>query len=131
MTGDGWAEGPEELPDAWDRIWVPDSPWESPQDMMHGYADGVPRDRGESPTLEAHDGPDTIYPDGWVTNDTVEVLEELAEDSDPWFFAVGFFKPHLPFAAPKSYFDMYNPGDITDPEDTDISPSPSGWHGSG
>jgi iduronate 2-sulfatase len=79
MTGGGWAEGPEELPDVWDRIWVPDSPWATP-----GRYDArlcrwrAPRDRGESPAWEAHDGPDTSYPDGWVANDAIETLDELA-----------------------------------------------------
>ncbi len=131
LTGEGWAEGPEELPDVWDHIWVPDSPWGTPEDMMHGYADGVPRDRGESPTWEAHDGPDTSYPDGWVANDAIETLDELAESEQPWFFAVGFFKPHLPFAAPLKYFELYDPYDIPEPEDTYIPESPSSWHGSG
>lgn len=131
LTGDGWAEGPEELPGVWDRIWVPESPWETPQDMMHGYANGQPRDRGESPTWEAHEGSDTSYPDGLVAEDAVKTLNELSESDSPWFFAVGFFKPHLPFAAPKSYFDLYDPETIPIPEDTARHPSPSSWHGSG
>lgn len=131
LTGEGWAEGPEELPGVWDRIWVPESPWETPQDMMHGYANGQPRERGESPTWEAHGGPDTSYPDGWVAEDAINVLGELSESDSPWFFAVGFFKPHLPFAAPRSYFDLYNPDSIPVPEDTVRHPSPSSWHGSG
>lgn len=131
LTGDGWAEGPEELPDAWDRVWVPESPWETPQDMMHGYANGQPRDRGESPTWEAHKGPDISYPDGWVAEDAVKTLKEHSESDFPWFFAVGFFKPHLPFAAPKSYFDLYDPETIPVPVDTARHPSPSSWHGSG
>jgi iduronate 2-sulfatase len=131
LTGEGWAEGPEELPGVWDRVWVPDSPWETPEDMMHGYANGVPRDRGESPTWESYDGPDTSYPDGWVANDAIETLQELASSDEPWFFAVGFFKPHLPFAAPLKYFELYQTEDIPEPEDTQIQPSPSSWHGSG
>ncbi|TVQ73696.1 MAG: iduronate-2-sulfatase [Balneolaceae bacterium] len=132
MAGDGWAEAPEELPGAWDRVWVPENaPWETPEDMMHGYANGVPRDRGVSPTWEAYDGPDTSYPDGWVADDAIRVLEELMDANEPWFFGVGFFKPHLPFAAPKKYFDMYDPHDIPVPEDTVRHPAPSSWHASG
>lgn len=130
-THEGWAEGPEELPGVWDRVWVPESPWETPQDMMHGYANGQPRERGESPTWEAHEGLDTSYPDGWVAEDAVKILNEFSESNSPWFFAVGFFKPHLPFAAPKSYFDLYDPETMPIPEDTARHPSPSSWHGSG
>jgi iduronate 2-sulfatase len=130
-TGEGWAEGPEELPGVWDRSWVPDSPWETPEDMMHGYANGEPRDRGESPTWESYEGPDNSYPDGWVADDAVKTLRELASGEEPWFFAVGFFKPHLPFAAPQKYFDLYDPYDIPEPDDTEIPSAPSSWHGSG
>ncbi len=129
MTGDGWAEEPEELPGAWDRAWVPEgSPWETPLDMMHGYANGVPRDRGQSPAWEAYDGPDSSYPDGWVAEGAIKVLEELAETEEPWFFAVGFFKPHLPFAAPKKYYEMNDPERIPEPHDTVRHPDPSSWH---
>ena len=132
LAGAGWAEAPEELPGAWDRSWVPeDAPWETPEDMMHGYANGVPRDRGNSPTWEAFDGPDTSYPDGWVADDAIRMLEELKNADEPWFFGVGFFKPHLPFAAPKKYFDLYDPYDIPVPEDTVRHPGPSSWHASG
>jgi iduronate 2-sulfatase len=131
LAGDGWAEEPEELPGVWTRSWVPDSPWETPRDMMHGYADGQPRERGESPTWEAHEGPDNSYPDGWVVDEAIDMLGELSEGGEPWFFAVGFFKPHLPFAAPKTYFDLYDPDEIPAPADTDRHPQPSSWHGSG
>lgn len=131
LTGEGWATGPEELPGAWDRIWVPDSPWQTPEAMMHGYANGQPRERGESPAWEAFDGPDTSYPDGWVANDAITTLEELVGSEQPWFFAVGFFKPHLPFAAPLSYFELYDSDNIPAPSDTEIPESISSWHGSG
>jgi iduronate 2-sulfatase len=131
LTGAGWAEGPEELPGAWDRAWVPESPWATPEDMMHGYANGRPRDRGVSPTWEAYDGPDEAYPDAWVATDAIRTLESLGSTDQPWFFAVGFFKPHLPFAAPRRYFDLYDPGVIPLPRDTVGHPSPSSWHPSG
>jgi iduronate 2-sulfatase len=136
LAGEGWAAPPEELPGAWTRTWVTEgTPWQTPQDMMHGYANGVARDRGRSfdegsPAWEAFDGPDTSYPDGWVVNEAIEVLRELAASENPWFLSVGFFKPHLPFAAPKNYFDLYNLADMPVPEDTLRHPSPSSWHSS-
>ena len=133
LAGRDWADPQsEELPDAWDRSWVPENtPWRSPQAMMHGYANGVARDRGNSPAWEAHDGDDSSYPDGWVAEDAVAKLNELVESDEPWFFGVGFFKPHLPFAAPKKYFDLYDPDDIPAPVDTTPHPAPSSWRTSG
>ncbi len=131
LAGRNWDEGPEELPGAWDRCWIPDSPWETAQAMMHGYANGVPRTRGKSPPWEAYDGPDKAYPDAWVARDAVETLQELAESEEPWFFAVGFFKPHLPFAAPKKYFDVHDPDRIPAPAVTARAKERGGWHGSG
>ncbi|MFW5693178.1 MAG: sulfatase, partial [Thermoguttaceae bacterium] len=130
-TGAGWAEGPEELPGAWDRCWIPESPWENALSMMHGYANGVPRRPGKSPPWEAFDGPDEAYPDAWVARDAAATLRELAGSEQPWFFAVGFFKPHLPFAAPKKYFDMHDPDRISAPAATERAKVKGGWHGSG
>jgi iduronate 2-sulfatase len=131
LTGEGWATGPEELPGAWDRLWLPESPWQTPEAMMHGFANGKPRERGDSPAWEAHDGPDTSYPDAWVANEAITALEELAKSEQPWFFTVGFFKPHLPFAAPLRYFELYDSDNIPEPDHADIPASALSWHGSG
>jgi iduronate 2-sulfatase len=133
-TGKDWKEGPEEMPGAWDRSWVPLSPWQSPLAMMHGYANGVARQSGVSPAWEAHDGPDESYPDAWVVNEAIETLEHLAkrDTTQPWFLGVGFFKPHLPFAAPKRWFDLHSRGipELSTAESS--KPTwPSGWHSSG
>jgi iduronate 2-sulfatase len=106
-TGRNWAEGPEELPGVWSRSWIPGSPWRHAEGMMHGYAGGQPRLAGKSPAIEEFDGPDEAYPDAWVAEEAIRTLEGLADEKRPWFMAVGFFKPHLPFAAPKRYFDMH------------------------
>jgi iduronate 2-sulfatase len=132
LTGKGWAEGPPELPGAWDRSWVPESPWKNPEAMMHGYANGVARRPGQSPPWEAHDGPDEAYPDAWVAAAAVQTLSELAVQPQPWFFAVGFFKPHLPFAAPAKWHAL-QPESMPDlPAEASTKPAwPSGWHASG
>lgn len=131
-TGKGWAEGPEELPGAWERAWVPDGPWKTPEAIMHGYANGTARQPGQSPPWEAHDGPDEAYPDAWVAAEAVRTLRELAARKEPWFFGVGFFKPHLPFAAPKKWHDLHA-GGVPDlkPEAAAKPAWPSGWHPSG
>ncbi|MDD9866192.1 MAG: sulfatase, partial [Verrucomicrobiales bacterium] len=57
---------------------------------------------------ESADLADDHYIDGIVTNDTLRVLGELSRDEQPFFLAVGFRKPHLPFSAPKKYWDLYD-----------------------
>lgn len=132
LTGRNWAEGPEELPGAWDRTWIPKSPWKTSEEMMHGYANGQPRVPGKSPAWQMNDGPDDAYPDAWVAGDAVRTLGELATSNKPWFFAVGLYKPHLPFAAPKKWFDLHDPKDIAAPEvTTRPADEVSSWHPSG
>jgi iduronate 2-sulfatase len=132
LTGRQWAEGPEELPGVWDRAWIPDSPWKSPEAIMHGYANGVARVPGKSPATEAADGPDDAYPDAWVAVEAIRTLKQLAARKEPWFFGVGFFKPHLPFAAPKRWHDLHAAGVPDLPPAAAAKPTwPSGWHASG
>jgi iduronate 2-sulfatase len=132
LAGRDWAEEPQELPGAWDRAWIPDGPWQTPQAIMHGYANGVARRSGKSPPWEAFDGPDEAYPDAWVAAEAVKTLQELSQGSQPWMFAVGFFKPHLPFAAPRRWFDLHAAGVPDLPSAAAARPAwPSGWHGSG
>ncbi len=129
LTGQGWAEGPEEISGVWDRTWVPTSPWKTPEDVMHGFANGQPRKAGQSPAWEANDEADSAYPDAWVADESISTLRELATgDRGPWMFAVGFFKPHLPFAAPKRWFDLHDPATLPIPADTARAPAPSSWH---
>jgi arylsulfatase A-like enzyme/N-acetylneuraminic acid mutarotase len=58
--------------------------------------------------IEAADVPDDAYPDGKVAASAVATLGELKARGRPFFLAVGFRKPHLPFSAPKKYWDLYD-----------------------
>jgi iduronate 2-sulfatase len=132
QTGKHWAEPPLEIHGVWDRAWIPDGPWKTPEAIMHGYANGVARQPGKSPPMEAFDGTDEAYPDAWVAAEAVTTLRELAQSKQAFFFGVGFFKPHLPFAAPKKWHDLHH-GRVPDlPAEAAAKPAwPSGWHGSG
>ena len=55
---------------------------------------------------ECRDVPDEAYYDGRVAAEAVRVLNEVKEK--PFFLAVGFWKPHAPFNAPKKYWDLYD-----------------------
>jgi arylsulfatase A-like enzyme len=64
------------------------------------------------PAFEAADVPDNTFQDGKVAELAVSTLQELSKKKEPFFLAVGFIKPHLPFVAPKKYWDLYDPATI-------------------
>ncbi|MEY3896569.1 MAG: hypothetical protein RLZZ214_2089 [Verrucomicrobiota bacterium] len=67
---------------------------------------------GRGPAFEVYEGPETDLFDGELSAMAVAALGEVANQPKPFFLAVGFIKPHLPFIAPKKYWDLYNPDTI-------------------
>ena len=63
------------------------------------------------PPYENADVPDGAYMDGAIANRAVELIDEM-DSSKPFFLAVGFLRPHLPFNAPTRYWNMYNEDEI-------------------
>ena len=59
------------------------------------------------PSVECIDVPDNAYNDGANALQAKDILIGLSKSDQPFFFAVGFAKPHLPFVAPKKYWDLY------------------------
>jgi len=57
---------------------------------------------------ECLDIPDNAYYDGAQTDYAVKKMGELKNRKEPFFFAVGYYRPHLPFNAPKKYWDLYD-----------------------
>ena len=64
------------------------------------------------PAFEGADVPDNTFQDGKVAELAVSTLRELRDKKEPFFLAVGFIKPHLPFVSPKKYWDLYDPAKI-------------------
>src|SRR5690606_23410426 len=65
---------------------------------------------------EAPDVLDDAYADARVANQAVRRLRELSAQQDqPFFMAVGFARPHLPFTVPKKYWDLYDPDELPMP----------------
>jgi len=64
------------------------------------------------PPTDDADVPDNAYGDGVTADKAIESLKKFAKTDEPFFLATGFVKPHLPFSAPKKYWDMYKPEDI-------------------
>ena len=58
---------------------------------------------------EAADVPDNAYADGRIAEEAIRRLQNAGrKPGEPLFLAVGFVKPHLPFCAPKKYWDLYD-----------------------
>jgi arylsulfatase A-like enzyme len=58
------------------------------------------------------DVPDDAYFDGAQTTVAIKKMARLATDDKPFFLAVGYYRPHLPFNVPKRYWDMYDRDNI-------------------
>ncbi len=58
--------------------------------------------------VEMLDRPDSDYYDGEITGKAVQLLKQAASQEKPFFIAIGYNKPHLPFVCPKKYADLYN-----------------------
>lgn len=91
--------------------------------------------KGEkTPAYECADVDDQGYIDGRTAERAIKKLRELKQSGKPFFYGVGFLKPHLPFNAPKKYWDLYNPDEIKLPENyrTDFPGIPQcAFHNSG
>lgn len=133
--GPDWDDpGIIEMPNSWDRHLMPSGSWKHPRGIMHGLAHGEIRGKAkEMDVFQSVDGPDSIYPDGLITDEALKQMDLLSKNSKekPFFLAVGIIRPHLPFGAPAKYMKPYQ--DATLPA-TPHAEKPSGkttWHGSG
>ncbi len=90
-----------------------------------GYA--LPSNQGKSqfsgnndsrgPATESADVSDETYADGLIAHEAIERLTKFSKNpAQPFFLAVGFQKPHLPFVSPKKYWDLYDADDLPMPE---------------
>lgn len=66
----------------------------------------------KGPSSECIEVPDNAYEDGVLALKSKAQIIELSKGNKPFFMAVGFHKPHLPFVAPKKYWDMYKKEDM-------------------
>lgn len=109
-----------ELPHSWNEMLFNPGKWGTGWNAFFGYANGTNRNdlNKEVKPYEEADVSDEGYPDGLTANLAVKTMKRLAKKNQPFFLAVGFFKPHLPFNAPKKYWDLYDESKIT------LTPSP-------
>ena len=87
------------------------------------------RDPAKGPLTEMADVPDDAYSDGLRAIEAARILKQFGETASdggisqrPFFLAVGLTKPHLPFTAPKKYWDLYQREDFQMPMNLGIPP---------
>ncbi len=133
--GSDWDDDSQpEMPLSWDRHLLPAGPWQHPRGAMHGLAHGEIRVKaGEMDVFQSVEGPDSIYPDGLITDEALRQLDQLASDEadQPFFLAVGIIRPHLPFGAPAKYMTPYRGIDLPPIPHPDKPTGKTTWHSSG
>ncbi|MGI9174053.1 MAG: sulfatase [Rhodothermales bacterium] len=100
-----WTEGGERFSDSDRRGYI-----------REAHLQIAAANNGRGPAYERTDVPDKAYPDGKVADQAITSLRRFAEGEEPFFLAVGFYKPHLPFNAPERYWALYDTSTITPPD---------------
>lgn len=133
--GSNWDDDSQpEMPNSWDKHLLPAGPWQHPRGAMHGLANGEIRGNAKQMALfQATPGPDTIYPDGLIVEESLNQMDQLIANNSrqPFFLAVGIIRPHLPFGAPKKYLDLYEGVDIPEVPHPGKPSGQTTWHSSG
>jgi iduronate 2-sulfatase len=100
-------------PASWtERFNSPGPEWKAPGtgETLEGNADGKkPVVGGNTFVVVEADGEDAVHSDGKTAAKAVELIGQHADK--PFFLAVGFVRPHVPFVAPKQYFEPFLPFD--------------------
>jgi iduronate 2-sulfatase len=91
--GYGWSEDP------WKLDWTCYVNFEDPKEK-----------KGWRPAYEIYDGADSLHNDYQTADRVIEAMKK--HKNEPFLIAGGFYKPHLPFVAPKAYWNLYSPEQV-------------------
>jgi arylsulfatase A-like enzyme len=99
----GSGPGKVEVPHAWDELATPYGPWEYGWGAFFAYPDGKHREDGQGhrEVMNFEAQADDELPDGLIAERAVSKIDKMKQRDAPFFMAVGFYKPHLPFVAPE------------------------------
>lgn len=128
----GLGDGRDEVPMAWDEKITPFGAWKRGWGIFFAYGQGRHREdgNGHKDLMEFTVDDDDDLPDGLMANKAIEKLKQFGESKKPFFMGLGFFKPHLPFVAPRQDWDAVCNREIPQPPAPEKAESVH-WHRSG
>ena len=99
----GSGDGRDEIPLAWDDKLTPFGKWQRGWGIFFAYGQGRHREdgNGNKDLMQFSVENDDDLPDGMMASAAIEQLKQLGNSEKPFFMGLGFFKPHLPFVAPR------------------------------
>jgi len=107
--------GPEhEDPRSWDYMLKESGKNPPKSEILETHE--MPKPRNHSMSWEKLRTPDEQTPDGIVAHAAAEQIRTAVAKQKPFFVAVGFRRPHSPYAVPKKYFDLYDPAKLKLPD---------------
>ena len=106
----------EDSQEGWDENWFPSSATGQISDYLSPENVEFVKNGTRGYPFERAEVSDSAYFDGKLANKAIEDLRKLKDSDKPFFLALGFFKPHLPFNAPAKYWDLYDRQKISLPE---------------
>ena len=125
----GKGDGKHELPNAWDELPTPFGAWKRGWGTFFAYEGGRHREDGKKnkDLMEFTAVKDTDLPDGLMADSAIEQLKKWKNER--FFIGLGFYKPHLPFVAPKQDWDAFEGKEIPNPPN--MNKPKFNFHGSG
>ena len=113
----------------WDEVWrpyafdendknlVPTDYWQSLwKDYKNPINASIYKKTDKGPAYEKPDVSDSTYIDGLMTEKVIRDIKRLKKENKPFLLTAGFINPHLPFNAPKKYWDQYQRNEIKQPQ---------------
>lgn len=97
----------------WDYVF---NPYGKDKEEEHKIEGIVKNWNGGDLSWHATDATDSELTDGIGAQLAVDELKKFAKNGENFFLAVGLYRPHVPFVAPKKYFNLYNKEEVTVPD---------------